>query len=157
MSEIWFEEELSPAEATVGETVKSLVLGGGQADWEVRDCARGVVRADRPRWGQLDPAQSHLLPSGGDSRFYLVRLGFQFDIPQENRDKGVRFIYARCGAYLWPTLNGQPQPTVYEVIPRDLYEGEQRRISVKVGPQIKLDQIEASLGEVSTDFSVGVV
>ncbi len=159
MDDVWFTEELIPAEATVEQAVKSVMdvtkASGKGVNQQIKRTARGIVRVDRPRWSKLDPAS--FLSSGQKARFYLVRLGFQFDVPQEAREEGARFVYARCSAYLWSAVDGQPQPTVYAVIPSDLYEGPEHKVSVKVGPQIKLTQVEASLGEVSTDFTVGVV
>lgn len=161
MTEIWFEEELVAADAAVEQTVQTITevskSNAADTDRRVRNAARGILRVEKPRWEKLDAATYKPLTSGEASQFYLVRLGFEFDIPPEVRDEGARFIYARCYAYLWPGDDGQPQPTVYDLIPRDLYEGEPRKVSLKLGPQIKLDTAEVSLAEVSTDFMVGVV
>jgi hypothetical protein len=159
MEDLWFEEELIPSEGTVEQTIKSSKRDNQNSeikDQEVRNTARGILRVDRPRWRELNNEQQ-LLKSGVAACFYLVRLGFQFDVPQDSRDKGARFLRARCSAYLWPDEKGQPQPIVYEVIPRSLYEGEPRRVSVKIGPELKLGVVEGSLGEVSTDVTVGFV
>lgn len=161
MDELWFEEELIPTIATVEEIIKSIIdaseTTANEADRKVRDTARGILRVDKPRWGGLDVASHRLLSSGQEARFFLVRLGFQFDVPQDQRDLGTRFVYARCEAYLWPATDGEPQPTVYDVIPRDLYEGDLRKVSVKIGPKLKMDKMEASIGEVSSDFTIGIV
>lgn len=61
-----------------------------------------------------------LLRSGRNITFFLVRLGYQFDLPDGLRDKGVHFVFAQCEAFLWSADNNQPQPRVYEVIPNNL-------------------------------------
>lgn len=157
MIEVWYEETLEPTDLVVSDIVKSLSDEITTPAKKIREDARGIVRVDRPRWGLLDPTKYNLLSVGKGSSFYLIRLGFQLDIEPQLRQRGVRFVYARCQAYLWPAADGQPQPTVYDVIPRDLYDQEPRKINVKVNPQIKLDKIEASVAEASTDFTVGVV
>jgi hypothetical protein len=161
MDEAWFEDELVPAEETVRQTVKSSrqgpALGGSQADEQIRQSARGVVRVDRPRWGQLS-AEDRPLQSGAPARFFVVRLGFQFEVLEDARNQGARFISARCSAFLWPRTVGQAQPTVYDVFPRDLYEGKPQTFKVKLGPKVSVgESVEASLGEVSTDFTIGTV
>src|SRR5947209_6015088 len=112
MDDIWFTEELIPAEATVEQAVKSVMdvtkASGKGVNQQIKSTARGFVRVDRPRWSKLDPTS--FLSSGQKARFYLVRLGFQFDVPQEAREEGARFVYARCSAYLWSAVDGQSQP-----------------------------------------------
>lgn len=158
--DLWFEEELSPSEAVLTDCAKSLALSAdftqNEAEREVRVVAKGVLRVDRPRWTLLDPADHKLLASGDCGDFYFVRLGFQFDLTEEARRENSRFTYARCEAYLWPA-GGIAQPSVYELVPRDLYEGESRKVHVELGPQIKLGEVGGSLGKISSDFAVGRV
>jgi len=161
MTDIWFEEELVPAEATIEHTVKSIAenkqASVEEVDKQIRSSARSILRVDKPRWGELKDDSAKLLSSGKPVGFYLVRLGFQFDVPQQIRDQGAHFVYARCSAILWAASAGQPQPTVYEVIPHDLYEGQPRQVKVEIGPGIKLSGVGVSLGKASTDFAVGFV
>ena len=159
MEDIWFEEELIPSQVTVSETIKSLPRAGGDSlnEAEIQNATRGVLRYSKPRWGELDAKTSKLLSSSANSRFVLVRFGFEFDLSREGRESGSRFTYARCAAYLWGVDENQPQPSVYDVLPKDLYEGEPQKVKVKVGAEIKLGAMDVELGEVSTDFTVGYV
>ncbi|MFY9618742.1 MAG: hypothetical protein WAQ99_02930 [Pyrinomonadaceae bacterium] len=156
MDNLWFEEELVPTEGTVAATVKSLHRSDSDAE-DLKNASKSVLRYSKPRWVELDPKQSNLLGSGEDSRFILTRFGFEFDLSEHGRETGSRFSYARCEAYLWSAKEDEPQPTVYDLIPKDLYEGEPRKVQVKIGPEIKLGEVGGSLGEISTDFTMGYV
>lgn len=162
MDDIWFKEELVPAEATVEQIIKSIIRDNqtsvSEADQKVRSNARGFLSVDKPRWGELDPASHELLRSGQEARFYLVRLGLQFNVPSEAYGKRTSFIFARCSAFLWPAQSGQPQPTVYDVIPRDLYGGDPHPVTVTIGPELKLGEIfGVELATISTDFTIGTI
>jgi len=153
MSEVWFEDELLPTVATAEAAVKGF---RGSAPEHVRAEARGIVRADRPRWRRLETSTKQLT-SGLPATLYQVRLGFQFDIPQPARRSGAHFVYARCATYLWSVAEGEPQPTVYDIYPRDLYEEGPRKVAVKFRPEIKIVEVGGALGEISTNISVGQV
>ena len=159
MEEPWLEETLVVGADSTNRSVKAIRDAGrseSEALNEFRTTSACVLRVDRPRWIEVDPKQ--LLHSGAGGRFLLIRLGFQFDLTLEAREKGARLGYARCSAYLWPEQEDQPQPTVVEVFPRDLYEGQPRKVTVKLAPSISFGEaVEASLGEVSTDLTVGMV
>src|SRR5262249_1537914 len=159
MDEPWLEETLIPSEESATQTVKFIRDQGrsaAEAQEELRTTSECVLRIDRPRWIEVDART--LMKSGHVGRFLLIRLGFQFDLAVTAREKGARFSYARCSAYLWPEQEGQPQPTVLDVIPRDLYEGEPRRVTLKLAPSISFGEtVKASVGEVSTDVIVGTV
>lgn len=158
MEDVWFEEELVPSQGTVSETVKSLGrTDDGLNEADIRNMARGVLRYSKPRWGEIDAKESKLLSSSANSRFVLVRFGFEFDLSREGRESGSQFTYARCAAYLSGVNENEPQPSVYDVMPKDLYEGEPQKVQVKVGPEIKLGAVDLQLGEVSTDFTIGYV
>ncbi len=158
--DVWFEEKLVPSESTLKDSAKSLALsaniGQGEAEEEVRAVAQGILRVDTPRWRLLDPVEYKLLTSNKESHFFFVRLGFQFDLTDDARLQKARFTFARCQAYLW-AAGGTGQPSVYELLPRDLYEGEPRQIHVELGPEIKVGEVGGSLGKISTDFTVGTV
>jgi hypothetical protein len=153
MEESWFEDELLPTDATIEGAVKG---ARGVSTKDVQAEARGIVRADRPRWRRLE-ASPEQLTSGVPTTLYQVRLGFQFDVPEAGRKSGAHFVYARCAAYLWPAAGGEPQPTVYDLYPSDLYEGEPRKVAVKFAPELKVLDVGGSLGEISTDVAVGQV
>ncbi len=153
MDEVWFEEELLPTMGVVEAAVKGF---RGATPENVQAEARGLVRADRPRWRRLE-VNPEQLTSGVPAVLYQVRLGFQFDIPEAARSSGSRFVYARCAAYLWPAGGNEPQPTIYDLYPRDLYEGGPRRVEVKFAPELKVADIGGSLGKVSADVSLGQV
>jgi len=153
MDEMWFEDELLPTMATAEVAVKGI---RGTTPRQVRAEARGIVRADRPRWRRLE-ASPKQLTSGVPAVLYQVRLGFQFDIPEAARRSGAHFVYARCAARLRPAAEGEPQPTVYDLYPRNLYEGKQRQVAVKFAPELKVMEVGGALGEISADVSLGQV
>ncbi len=173
MGDTWYDEELLPmdvsggfkfddlADVTKGEERAACREGreacGITFPDEPHGAARAILRVDKPRWGPVDPAVLQVLQSGADSRFVLVRFSFQLDLPPALRDRGGLFTYARYSAHLWPKAEGEPQPTIYEVIPRDLYEGEARKVSVKLGPKVKLGPTDVGLGEFATDFTLGYI
>ncbi|HEX2908672.1 MAG TPA: hypothetical protein VHO69_17500 [Phototrophicaceae bacterium] len=156
--DFWYYEELTSPTIAVDESVKSLPqdadLTKEQAAAQARATAQGIVRVDQPRWTAIDPVEHKLLTSGADAHYFFVRLGFQFDLTEAGRSGKAQFTFARCEARLWP-VSGTVYPRVYEVIPRDFYEGEARQIQVELGPEIKVGDTSASLGKVSTSFAVG--
>ncbi|RMF26399.1 MAG: hypothetical protein D6756_03795 [Cyanobacteria bacterium J083] len=158
MEDLWFEEELVPNESTIEEVVKSSPSKDSEINQQVRSEMRGILRVNRPRGRQLNQQEKDsLLMSGKKADFYLVRLGFQFDITPKAREHGYCFVEGRCSARLDPAQSGQPQPTVYEVIPRDHYKGKPCMMGVKISPTIQLGMIQAEIGEVSQEISVGYV
>ena len=159
MEDLWFEEELTLDEGAVSLTIKELTRDSEtqtvDAD-EIRMVAKGVVQADRPRWQALT-AEQKPLQSGTNSRFYLVRLGYQFYVPREAHEKGTRFIFGRCEAHLRAANPNQPHPSVYQVIPDMVVEGEPRKVTIKLGPEITVGDYGGSLGEISTDVLIGLI
>lgn len=151
-------EELTPTEEVLLEAAKTYragTLGTANAVEEVRAAARGAVRNDKPVWQQLgDDAPSLRTPG---SRYFQVRLGFEYDLPREARDAGSRFSFVVCSARLWSTAAEDPQPSVYELWPRDLYEGKPRQVRVELGPEIKVGEVGGSLGKITTDLQIGRV
>jgi hypothetical protein len=166
MDDVWFKEELLPPgsgfdapRAPSAPLAKwSEVHGDGStpADDNARRAARAILRVDPPRWGPVDKAQQ-VLSSGSGSRFILVRFSFQLDLSEALRRQGGLFTYARYSTYLWPRAEGEPIPQVYEIMPRDLFEGEPRRVSVKLAPKISLGPADVGAGEIGTDFTLGYV
>ncbi|MBK9007473.1 MAG: hypothetical protein IPM31_10825 [Anaerolineae bacterium] len=153
MDDYWYEEELVPIEPEFNEVTKST-----EKERQATPKARGVVRIDKPRWKKLDDESSYeWLTSGSKSEFYLVRLGFQFDVLEKAREQGVKFIFARCSAFLRSESIEQLQPTVYEMVPRDLHEGESHVVKLEIAPQIKLGNTSFAFGEASTDLSLGSI
>ena len=160
---VWYEEELTVQADVAERTAKSMAEQKGvsvaQIREEVQQKARGIVRIQTPRWGLLDPTKAKVLPSGSESRYYLVRLGFEFDIPKESQPYGVRWVYAHCEAQLRSAHVSEPPPRVYKVIPDNLTKGEPQQMTVKLGgPQVELTNLgKVTVGEVSTEFTVGTV
>lgn len=163
MAEIWFEDELTPASGTVEEITKALTGGAGAllrgADdvrTEITEQARARVRAHTPDWARLADT-SKFLTSGRASSFYQVRLGVEFELAKEARAAGGRFTFGRCAARLWSAASSQAQPRVYDLFPRDLYEGEPTTVTLEFGPEIKVGAVGGSLGKISTDIRIGQV
>jgi hypothetical protein len=146
MNTIWFEEELEPSldiEEVNGERGLRIVPQPAQQQM------RGVVRVNEPLREQLGPAP---LTSGSPSMLWLVRLQYEFDTQDSSR-----FRSAQCEAYLEPTQPGEPMPTVYDLYPQGLYEGNPRTVSLNFSPTLKIANIVeiSPLGGLSTEVTVG--
>ena len=161
MSEFWYEDELSVSDQALGGVSKKIARSIKSEVQPVSDelahAARGIVRAQKPDWKLLKPAEmKNVLDSGQKGRFFKVRLVFEFEIPKKNFDRGARFVYARCDAAI-RSMGGPFLPEVYDIYPQDLYEGEQQKVSLKFGPSITVDKVGASIGEIGTDVALGQI
>ncbi len=153
-NDVWFKEELEPSL----ETFETQVRGrggrgrGGQGTLpeDTWNQARGVVGVSRPEWELLGHAP---LSSGKPRRLWLVRLRFQFEV----NTSSSHFIDARCEADLEPAREGEPTPSVYDLYPQDLYEGEPRTISLDFSPNLTVGNVGVHLGEIKTDIRLGRV
>lgn len=154
MDKIWFKDELVSTQVVSDEILKSTPETNSQN--MMRNTAQGIVRADKPRWRRLDITPEQLT-SGVPVTLYQVRLSFQFDLPRPARESGIHFVRASCFAYLWPAVGGEPQPTVYDLYPRDLYDGGLRNVAVEFKPELKIAEIGGSLGSISSDVPLGQV
>jgi hypothetical protein len=148
-------EELEPTVETI-QTVTRGMADPRAGEQAIRQTILARVRAQTPDW-KLVADPSPFLASGRAAQFYQVRLSFEFDVDKAARDAGARFSYARCTARLWSAAGGAAQPRVYDLYPRDLYEGDPRTVKVEFGPEIKAADAGLSLGSLSTDISVGQV
>ena len=164
MKDLWYETVLAPfassASSEIMKEIKKFTTLRLDEEQEIEDikAMRGILRVQQPRWQIIDTSgKEHLLRQDPNSRFYLVRLGFEFDVTEQARARGAHFTSARCSALLQPTTTEQPQPTVYDLFPANLFDGEQRKIGIKIGPSLKLKAVEASLIEASTELAVGFV
>lgn len=161
MEELWFEDELSLSEealeAVSGSLAKKLKGERKVISAEVARQARGIVRALKPDWAPLSTEETkNILASSQPGRYFKVRLVYEFEIPRANFDQGARFVYSNCEAHLW-AAGGQAQPEVYDVFPMDIYEGEPQKVSLKFGPEITVDKVGVSVGEIGTEIAVGQI
>lgn len=161
MDKLWFEEELSLADQVIDEVSKKIAESiKGPVQQISRDLiheAHGIVRAHKPDWAPLTPEESkNVLASGHNLRLFKVRLIFEFEILKENVDRGVRITSACCEANIRPVA-GASQPEIYDLFPKDLYEGEPQKVSLKFAPEITVDKIGVSVGEIGADIVVGQV
>jgi hypothetical protein len=157
MDQIWFEEDLAAAPAALAQAMKSLHGNDVAGKVQLESSARALIRFLKPRWAELDRDKMPLLTSGSDSRYVLIRLGFEFDHPAKNSRTRSKFVFARCFCHLWPASDGTALPTVYEVIPKDLYEGEPQIMQVKISPTVGIGPVNIGVGELSTSVTVGHV
>ncbi len=149
MDNLWFEDELEPPMDAIEAHIKSRREKDITAE-KLQELARGIVRADQPRWSRLRQAP---LTAGSPGTLWVVRLRFQFGPLAESS----RFALARCEAYLEPLGSDEPVPTVYDFYPQDLYEGEPQTVSLKFGPTLKVAGFDVSPGEIRTDVTVGQI
>ncbi len=157
--DIWYEEDLLPVDdADAIQSFSDMRLSVDEARERLNNVARVRVRVQHPRWREFRAEEREFLSTGRPARYLLVRLGFEFALSEEGKQENVRFTSARCYAHLWPVHAGQPAPTIYDVAPKDLREGERRKVGIRFGPSITLENIgETSLGEIGTDLEIGMV
>src|SRR5437868_15497304 len=104
MDDLWLEEILTVSAADIQTTVKSLPTDDAlsrSVQERALQSIRCIVRIQQPRWRELKPDEKQVLNSGSTNRYFLVRLGFEFDITAGGKQIGVRFISSICRAYLW--------------------------------------------------------
>jgi hypothetical protein len=152
---LWFEEDLVPDDAAVWQAIESTTKGDHDAA-TLATRISGTLRCTRVRWKEVQPQQDWLTSHEG-SRFVLARLGFEFDMSDEAKKAGSRFVFARCSAYLSVDGGDGAVPTVYDIFPRDLYEGEPGDVQIKISPKIKIGPVEAAVGEMATELTIGRV
>lgn len=173
--EVWFEDDLEPARSSLDGLVRGLealneaelaealgletvaVLSRGQQSAAIetfaREEARGQVRINMP--GMLP------VPSAGGAAFargtpYLLRLGVEFCLTEEQVNKKYRYKNVWCRAML-AADDPRCLPRVLDVFPDRLYEGEPQKVRVEVKPSLKLEKAELSLGSIAADIQVGVI
>jgi len=156
MSDIWYEEELAPTEQTLEELANHVKRLDLPEAVRTSRAIQAQVRLYTPIWQRLADT-SQILTSTRGAAFYQVRLGFEVEIARQAREDGARFTFALCTAYLWSASNSQVQPSVYDLYPAYLDEGQQRVISVEFGPELKVGEVGGSLGKLSTDVHLGQV
>lgn len=122
---------------------------------EVNESARGAVRTHKPDVQCLTDLSTIIAEP--DTQYFGVRLGFEFELNPESRRAGARYSFVRFTALLRSVEPGDIAPRVYDLFPKDLYDGEPRTVKVKFGPEITASQVGVSLGSVSTDIQVGTV
>lgn len=155
-------EDLTPTEEAIQEVGK--VYRGqskGPSAVEVKESTRGAVRTYKPDFRQLTAQELTKIIAAPNSHYFLVRLGFEFEIDAESRKAGARYSFVRFTGLLRAVERGDSSPRVYELYPQDLYEGSPQVISIELGPSLKAtapgSSLEATLGKVSTDIQVGTV
>ena len=153
-SEVWYEEELVPSEQSIAKLVEGSKGLGARRDLEA---TRGTVRVHHPRWAMMDPAGSSKIavPSPG-YRYCVVRLGCEFDPGETDRKKRREYVRARFQAFLYADVS--PGPRVYSLAPKQINSGKPATMKVNFGPSLKTpDGVEASLGSLESDVTVGTV
>lgn len=148
-AEHWFQEDLVPEENRDDSGLKK----GPKSEFEADAETKAEVRADKPRWKLLPHGEVSAPMAAARTKLILVQFGFQFSVPLKLYEKGVRIVWARCSAL----IESKEQVSVIDVFPRDLYGGTAKQVHVNLSPRLKLGFIEASVGEVSGDLSVGKV
>src|SRR5437899_563708 len=99
--------------------------GQGHPPQEALDEAQSWVEITIPDWEAL--GQAHSSPP---RTLWLVRLRCQF------KATSGRFVSVVCGARLEPAQDGEPKPTVYDMYPLELTEGEPQTVSLKFNPNL---------------------
>lgn len=144
MDKLWIDEELVPvtdSENTLESVNRPMASNNG------------IMRIHHPQWGIYSNNTMAIL-SVNSSKFLLVKFGFEFAL-KDNDSRSV-FTFARCETYI-RSANKIVQPIVLDIFPKDVYDGEQKKITLKLGPEISLGDYGGSLGGIGTDVSVGQI
>jgi hypothetical protein len=162
MDDLWFEEEIVPANDIISQTALKLAHNTKavpeEISHQIKKQSRGIIRSFKPRWKLLDSNKldipeltnnSHLL------RYYLIRLGIEYEVPIELRKAGVRFTEIKYSTYIWAAHDKKSQPAVYEIYPTNIFEGEPQKMSFKIGPEFSVGGLGGSFGELGTDLVMG--
>jgi hypothetical protein len=147
MDNLWFEDELKPSTDEAEAQIKASGEKRATAQ-ELQASIRSVVRADGPLWKNTGQAR---LTNGIPGDLWAVRLRFQFD------PRDTPFVSARCVAYLESLAENEPQPIVYDIYPRNLFDGKPQTVSLKFNPSIEVADVKTTIGEISTDVAVGQI
>jgi hypothetical protein len=151
--DLWYEDALAPADDLADNFVKDYADRKATAD---RRALTAIIRADRPRWQRLPDTQDGPVKSPDVAYFLLVRLGFQFAVTDEGARAGTKIRTARCAAQLRAAQPEEPAPRVYDLAPRDLYDGNPRQVQLKVAPKISAGFVELS-AETGHTITIGTV
>ncbi|MDL1894892.1 hypothetical protein FBQ82_01330 [Anaerolineae bacterium CFX7] len=149
-------EPLTPTVEAIEEATK--VYGGSTKSVsaaEVNKSARGAVRTHKPDVQRLTDLSKIIAEP--NAQYFTVRLGFEFELDPESRKAGARYSFVRFTALLRGVERVDAAPRVYDLFPKDLYEGEPRTVKIEFGPEISANEVGVSLGNVSTDIQVGTV
>jgi hypothetical protein len=153
-------EELTPTEEAIQEVAKAYRgTSKGATPNEVQESARGAVRTHKPDPKRLTDLSKII--AAPNAQYFLVRLGFEFEIDAESRKAGARYSFVRFTALLQSVERVDAAPRVYDLYPKDLYEGEPRVVKVELGPELSAKapgaSLNASLGTLSSDIQIGTV
>lgn len=184
-TDLWFEEEIAPAEgalegeikglkglnpaalaaATGGEAPETLSKGERAARIEafVRRELRGLIGVQQPLARRLTDGAT--LPDaaatvGGTVAFaqgtpYLVRLGVEFDLSPKLLAAGYHYEKLWCRAAL--RAEGTSNPRLLDMAPDKIFHGKSRPIRVEVKPALTWGEVEASVVSIAGDMQLGVV
>lgn len=184
-TDLWFEEEIAPAEGALEDEIKGLKglepaalasATGGEApvtlskgeraariEAFLRREMRGLIGVQQPLARRLTDGAT--LPdaaatAGGAVAFaqgtpYLVRLGVEFDLTEKLQAAGYRYERLWCRASL--RTEEPPYPRLLDMAPDKIFRGKSRPIRVEVKPALIWGEVEASLGSIAGDVQLGVV
>lgn len=112
-------------------------------------------RGDAPPGGGHPPAGADALPFARGAT-YLVKLVVEFDLPEALKEAQYRYKKVYCRASL--SADGDAcAPKVLQVYPARLFGGQPRLMKVELKPALAWQEVEGSLGSITTDVQVGVV
>jgi len=182
--ELWFEEEIGPAEEGVQGTLKGLkaldpaglaaATGGAVTDGLskgerearieafVRRELRDKIAVTEPLAAPVTGGQA--LPEaaavGGAVAYargavYLVRLGVAFDLSKDLQKAGYRYQKLWCRVAL--RAEEPPYPRLLDMAPDKVFRGGPRLVRMEAKPALSWGGAEASLGSITGDVQLGVV
>lgn len=149
MEKVWFEENLYASFDELGGEVKNLIEKDEDSTKFLQVEPQGVVRISNPKWQSLGGfnINSNLV------QLWKVRLRFQFAPTNET----TKFLSTKCECYIAGDQKMSDQPCVFDFYPKEINDGEAKNIGLKFEPKISVFNLEASLGEISSNIDVGQV
>jgi hypothetical protein len=105
----------------------------------------------RPEWWFLsDLLDKEWKPPQGDSTYLLVRLAFSLEPPRSHDIEEARLtVNLACR-----DVEVTEQPTAFDLFPRELMEESLTDVKMTLGPSLKLEKVEGSVGSLETTVHI---
>ena len=111
------------------------------------------IQLGRPEWWfASDILSKTWIPPQSDDIYLLVRLAFSIE-----PIKGYRAEEVRLTAYLHCSQKVDRQPIAFDLFPREVQEEIPVEVAITMGPSLKFDEIEGSLGAVGAEIPITMV
>jgi hypothetical protein len=131
-------------------TIEHPIFAGGLESQE--EHLRGeTTKAEigRPEWWfASDFMGKHFRPPQGDDTYLLLRFSYSLSPPKSQTVQAVQF-----GATLTCSDPGL-EPIAFDLFPREVLEESKTDLKIKVGPSLKMEELEASAGSIEAHIQM---